>query len=42
MKAWTLGAGNKSYIDMNQCVENEQYISPLTQDLYTGLLGSKV
>ena len=22
------GAGNKSYIDMNQSVENEQYISP--------------
>ena len=42
IKAWALGAGNKSYIDMNQCVENEQYISPSTQDLYTALLGSKV
>ena len=39
MKAWMVGAGNKSYIDMNQSVENEQYISPSTQVLYTALLG---
>ena len=41
MKAWMFGAGNKSYIDMNQSVENEQYISPTTQDLDTALLGFK-
>ena len=28
-------AGNKSYIDINQSVENEQHVSPATQDLYT-------
>ena len=37
-----LGAGKKSYIDMNQSAENEQYVSPTIQDLYTALLGSKV
>ena len=42
MKPLTLGAGNKSYIDINQSVENEQYISPTAQDLYTTLPGSKV
>ena len=42
MKAWMFGAGNKSYIGMNQSVENEQYISPTTQDLDTALLGFKV
>ena len=42
MKLQTLGAGNKSYIDMNQSVENEQYVSPTIQDVYTPLLGSKV
>jgi len=42
MKPWTLGAGNKSYIDMNQSFENEQYISLTIQDLYAALLGSGV
>ena len=42
MKPRTLGAGDKSYININQSVENEQYVSPTIQDLYTALLGSKV
>ena len=37
-----LGGGNKSCIDINQCVENEQFLLPTTQDLHTALLGSKV
>ena len=42
MKPLMLGGGNISYIDINQCVENEQFLLPTTQDLYTALLGSKV
>ena len=42
MKPLMLGGGNKSYIDINQSVENEQCVSHTTQDLYTALLGSKV
>ena len=42
MKPLMLGGGNKSCIDINQCVENEQFLLPTTQDLYTALLGSKV
>ena len=37
MKPLTLGVENKSYTDRNQSVENEQYVSPTTQDLYTAL-----
>ena len=42
MKPLMLGGGNKSYIDINQCVENEQCLLPTTQELYTALLGSKI
>ena len=41
MKPLTLGAGNKSYSDMNRSVENEEYVSPTTQDLCTALLDSR-
>ena len=33
---------NHTYIDINQSNENEQYVSPTTQDLCTALLGSNV
>ena len=42
MKPWMLEAEIKSYIDMNQSFENEQYVSLTIQDLYAALLGSGV